>query len=58
MKPEIKILKFLLNNKEARFTIRNISERTKINYRIAHEKVNYLEKKEIRMHKLQKNAFY
>lgn len=47
MKPEIKILKLLLGNKEERFTIRNISERTKINYRIAHEKVNSLGKNEI-----------
>ena len=45
MKPEIKILRLLLDNKEEKFTIRKISEKVKINYRIAHEKVNHLEKK-------------
>jgi predicted nucleotidyltransferase len=47
MKPETKILKLLLENKEERFTIRNISEKTKINYRIAHGKIKELEQKEL-----------
>ena len=41
--PEIKILKLLLNNKEARFTIKKIAETLKINYRTAHENVLKLE---------------
>jgi len=44
MKAEIKILKFLISNKEELFTIKKISERTKINYRIAYEKIFSLEK--------------
>jgi hypothetical protein len=44
MSNNVKILKLLLNNKEVRFTIKKISEQAKINYRIAYEKVNILEK--------------
>ena len=44
MNSEIKILKILLSNKEKRFTIKNIAESLKINYRIAYEKVMLLEK--------------
>ncbi len=44
MTSAIKILKLLLDNKEKRFTIKQISERAKINYRIAYEKVLQLEK--------------
>ena len=44
MKAEIKILKLLLSNREEVFTIKKISERTKINYRIAYEKILSLEK--------------
>lgn len=43
MKPEIKILKLLLASREERYTIKKIAESTKINYRIAHEKVLELE---------------
>jgi predicted transcriptional regulator len=44
MKSEIKILKFLLRHKEEKFTIRKISERIGINYRIAYEKTKQLSK--------------
>ncbi|MEK6936566.1 MAG: nucleotidyltransferase domain-containing protein [Nanoarchaeota archaeon] len=44
MKNEVKILKFLLNNKENKFTIKKIAEAIEINYRIAYEKVFILEK--------------
>ena len=44
MKNEIEILKFLLRNKENKFTIKKIAEAVKINYRIAYEKVLLLEK--------------
>lgn len=44
MKSDIKILKLMLDNKEERFTIRQISQRLKMNYRIAHEQVGILEK--------------
>ena len=47
MKPEIKILKLLLGNKEEIFTIRKIAERTDINYRIVYEKVKSLEKERL-----------
>jgi predicted nucleotidyltransferase len=40
---EINILKLLLENKEKRFTINQISKLLKINYRIAHEKIKKLE---------------
>ncbi len=44
MKAEIKILKLLLSKKEEVFTIKKIAERTNINYRIAYEKIQSLEK--------------
>ena len=44
MNAEIKILKLLISNREEKFTIKKIAERAKINYRIAYEKVLYLEK--------------
>ncbi|MFH1511503.1 MAG: nucleotidyltransferase domain-containing protein [Candidatus Woesearchaeota archaeon] len=44
MKSEIKILKLMLQNRENKFTIRQLSKSAKINYRIAHEKVTKLEK--------------
>jgi predicted nucleotidyltransferase len=44
MNSEITILKLMLNHKEESFTIRSISKNTKINYRIAYEKVMLLEK--------------
>jgi predicted nucleotidyltransferase/predicted transcriptional regulator len=44
MDSEIEILKLLISRKEYKFTIRKISEALKINYRIAYEKVNLLEK--------------
>lgn len=44
MKSEIIILKQLLSNREERFTIKKIAEISKINYRIAYEKVMSLEK--------------
>lgn len=47
MNSEIKILKLLISNKEEIFTIKKISERLKINYRIAYEKVVQLENEEL-----------
>ena len=44
MESDIKILKLLLGNKEERITIRKISKKLSINYRIAYEKVVALEK--------------
>ena len=44
MDSDIKILKFLLGRKGDKFTIKNISESLKINYRIAYEQVMKLEK--------------
>jgi predicted nucleotidyltransferase len=44
MDSEILVLKFLLGNKGAGFTIKKISEGAKINYRIAYEKAISLEK--------------
>ncbi|MBS3064541.1 MAG: nucleotidyltransferase domain-containing protein [DPANN group archaeon] len=44
---KIKILKFLLNNRENRFTIKKISESLKINYRTAYENVLLLEKEKL-----------
>jgi len=44
MDAAIKILTFLLNNKENKFTIKKISEAVKINYRIAYEQIIELEK--------------
>jgi len=44
MESDTKILKLLLSNKEEKFTIKKISERLKINYRIAYERVIVLEK--------------
>ncbi len=44
MNSEIKILQLLLNNKEARFTIKKIAESSYLNYRIVYEKVLQLEK--------------
>jgi predicted transcriptional regulator len=45
MKSEIKILKLLISNRQEKITIKKIAERAGINYRIAYEKVLYLEKK-------------
>src|SRR3989339_818482 len=47
MKAKIKILKLLLNNKEEKYTIKKISEKVKINYRIAYENISPLEKEEL-----------
>src|SRR3989339_150178 len=47
MKAKIKILKLLLNNKEEKYTIKKISEKVKINYRIAYENISPLEIEEI-----------
>src|SRR3989338_9125322 len=47
MNSEIKILKLLLENKEEKFTIKKISEKLNINYRIAYEKVINLEKEKM-----------
>ena len=47
MDSDIKIMKFLLENKEKSFTIRQISQETKINYRIAYEKISLLEKEKL-----------
>ncbi len=44
MDSQTKILKFLLDNKEEKYTIKKIAESIKINYRIAYEKVHLLEK--------------
>ncbi len=44
---EIKILKLLLDHKEDKFTIKKISEKTKLNYRIAYEKVLTLQKEDL-----------
>src|SRR3989344_7551124 len=44
MDSEIRILQLLLNNRDAKFTIKKIAESLKINYRIAYEKVLELEK--------------
>ncbi len=44
MDSDIQILKFLLDNKEGRFTIKKISDSLKINYRIAYEQAMKLEK--------------
>ena len=44
MNDDIKILKLLLGNKEKKFTIKNMAEILKINYRIAYEKIMELEK--------------
>ncbi|MBU1976198.1 MAG: nucleotidyltransferase domain-containing protein [Nanoarchaeota archaeon] len=49
MKSDVKILKLMLDHKEERFTIRQISQRLKINYRIAHEQVGILEKEGLLM---------
>lgn len=43
----IKILIFLLNNKEKKFTINQISKVLDINYRIAHTQVKLLEKENL-----------
>ena len=47
MNSEIKILILLLENKEEKFTIKKISEKLNINYRIAYEKVINLEKEKM-----------
>ncbi|HLC75203.1 MAG TPA: nucleotidyltransferase domain-containing protein [Candidatus Nanoarchaeia archaeon] len=47
MKSEISILTLLLSSKESRFTIKQIAERLKLNYRIAYEKIMLLEKEEL-----------
>jgi predicted nucleotidyltransferase/predicted transcriptional regulator len=47
MDSDIKIMIFLLNNKEKSFTIRQISQETKINYRIAYEQIGHLEKEKL-----------
>lgn len=47
MDSRIKILKFLLAKKEEKFTIKNIAESLKINYRTTHEQVMKLEKEGI-----------
>lgn len=44
MENTVKILRLLMENSQARFSIRKISESLKMNYRIAHEKVLQLEK--------------
>ncbi|MFH0949281.1 MAG: nucleotidyltransferase domain-containing protein [Candidatus Aenigmatarchaeota archaeon] len=44
MKSDIEILKFFLDNREEKFTIKKIAESLKINYRIAYEQVMKLEK--------------
>ena len=44
MTNETKILSFLLDNKEQKFTIKKIAEAVKINYRIVYEKIFLLEK--------------
>lgn len=44
MDSDIKILKLLLENKEARFTIKKIADSLNINYRIAYEQAMKLEK--------------
>jgi predicted transcriptional regulator len=44
MDSDVKILKFLLDRKNEKFTIKKISENLKINYRIAYEQVMKLEK--------------
>ena len=44
MDSDIKILKLLLTNKEKIFTINQLSKSLNINYRIAYEQVNLLEK--------------
>jgi hypothetical protein len=51
MNNEIKILKLLLNTKEKKFTIRQISENLEINYRIAYEKSLKLEKEDLNCNK-------
>ena len=47
MNSKIKILRFLLDNKESKFTIRRLSQETKINYRIVYEQVHKLEKEDL-----------
>lgn len=47
MDSDIKIMGFLLDNKEKSFTIRQISQETKINYRIAYEQIHLLEKEKL-----------
>ena len=42
MKSEIKILKLLFDKKEEKFTIRQISKASDLNYRIAYEKTMML----------------
>ncbi len=44
MRPEITILKLLIEKREENLTIRKISQITEINYRIAYEKISMLEK--------------
>ncbi|NOR85097.1 hypothetical protein GQ473_03190 [archaeon] len=44
MNSEIKILMLLLQNKNEQFTIKKISERANINYKIAYEKIILLQK--------------
>src|SRR5690606_16215164 len=43
----INIIKFLLENKQKKFTINQISKLLSINYRITHEKIKKLEKEEL-----------
>lgn len=43
MNSEIRILKFLISNNKEKYTIKKISEKVKLNYRIAYEKVIQLE---------------
>ena len=47
MNSDIKILKLLLDRKEEKFTIKKISEKLDINYRIAYENVAILEKENL-----------
>lgn len=44
MKNEVKVLKLLLENKERKYTIKQIAESLNMNYRIAYEKTSQLEK--------------
>jgi len=47
MKPDIKILKLLVEKKEEKFTIKKIAETLKINYRTAYDTITLLEKENL-----------
>ncbi len=47
MKPNLKILKFLLSKKEEKFTIKKLAEALNLNYRTAYEQIMNLEQEKL-----------